>query len=196
MSRTRKARLSTADLVLLSLLAENPLHGYGANAELERRDVHDWANLSRPQVYYSLEKMARAGLLKRKDAGGQAAGPERQVYAVSAQGIRALADALEDREWCVQRDKPPFLTWLALSWQARKGVCEEQVARRREFLRGELRRERKTLASIRREVGHEHHEAVWMVKLMIAQFVTELRWLGKLERELRLRAPARNPGRD
>src|SRR5260370_23716288 len=48
--------LSTADLVLLSLLAERPMHGYQANLELERREIHDWANVSRPQVYYSLEK--------------------------------------------------------------------------------------------------------------------------------------------
>ena len=35
------------------------MHGYQANAELERRQVRDWAGLSRPQIYYSLEKLAR-----------------------------------------------------------------------------------------------------------------------------------------
>ena len=49
------------DLVLLSLLAEQPMHGYQANLELERRQVQDWAGVSRPQVYYSLEKLARLG---------------------------------------------------------------------------------------------------------------------------------------
>ena len=50
------------DLVLLSLLAERPQHGYQANLELERRQVRDWAGISRPQVYYSLEKLARAAV--------------------------------------------------------------------------------------------------------------------------------------
>ena len=56
--------LTTADLVLLSLLAEKPMHGYQANAELERREIRDWAAISRPQVYYSMEKLARLGLLR------------------------------------------------------------------------------------------------------------------------------------
>jgi len=43
------------------------------------------------------------------------------------------------------------------------------------------------------EVGHPYHEAVWMVSLMIEQFKVELRWLDKVERELRLRAPAKRP---
>ena len=55
----RERALTTPDLVLLSLLAERPMHGYQANLELERRQVRDWAGISRPQVYYSLEKMER-----------------------------------------------------------------------------------------------------------------------------------------
>ena len=40
--------LTTPDMVLLSLLAERPMHGYQANLELERRQVRDWAGVSRP----------------------------------------------------------------------------------------------------------------------------------------------------
>ena len=60
---TKKTALTVPDLVLLSLLAEQPMHGYQANLELERRQVQDWAGVSRPQVYYSLEKLARLGLI-------------------------------------------------------------------------------------------------------------------------------------
>src|SRR6516162_9618777 len=62
--------LTTPDLVLLSLLAERPMHGYQANLELERRQIRDWAAVSRPQVYYSLEKLEKLGLLRTaKDPG-------------------------------------------------------------------------------------------------------------------------------
>jgi hypothetical protein len=44
-----------------------------------------------------------------------------------------------------------------------------------------------------REVGHEYHEAVWMLTLVIEEMQTELRWLDKLERELPHRGRARNP---
>ena len=110
--------LTTPDLVLLSLLAERPMHGYQANLELERREVRDWAGVSRPQVYYSIEKLAGAGMLKSGKDDSPAAGPDRSVYQTTAKGRAALAVALEREDWTTARDRPPFLTWLALSWQA------------------------------------------------------------------------------
>jgi DNA-binding PadR family transcriptional regulator len=185
--------LTTPDLVLLSLLAERPMHGYQANLELERREIRDWAGISRPQVYYSLEKLARAGLVGSLETDEPAAGPERSTFETTAKGHAALADALEREEWARQRDRPAFLTWIALSWQARPGVFQRQLERRRSFLEAELQREKETLRSILEEVGHAHHEAVWMVSWMIEQFTVELRWLRKLQRELPLRAAARHP---
>ena len=187
------AKLTTADLVLLSLLAERPMHGYQANAELVRREVQDWAGISRPQVYYSLEKLARLGMLRPAADKKDAEGPERQVYAVTARGTEALADALEREDWTMGRERPAFLTWMALSWQARGGVVARQLQRRREFLLKELAREKETLESVLKEVGHAYHEAVWMITLMIAEFETELKWIGKVEKEMKLRGKAKKP---
>jgi DNA-binding PadR family transcriptional regulator len=185
--------LTTPDLVLLSLLAERPMHGYQANLELERRQVRDWAGVSRPQVYYSLEKLAESGLITTGADKSPAAGPDRAVYRTTPKGRAALAEALEREDWTTGRDRPPFLTWLALSWQASPATVRTQVGRRRQFLERELARERETLAGIRQEVGHDYHEAVWMVSLVIAQFRVELGWLRKLESELERRAPAQHP---
>ena len=189
-----KARaLTTPDLVLLSLLAERPMHGYQANAELERRQVRDWAGVSRPQVYYSLEKLARRGLILKGADPSPAAGPDRCVYKTSAKGRSALADALQREDWTTGRDRPPFLTWLALSWQASPGTVQVQIGRRRQFLEAELAREQTTLRAIRAEVGHNFHEAVWMVNLTITQMRVELRWLRQLAGEMKRRAPAQHP---
>jgi DNA-binding PadR family transcriptional regulator len=185
--------LTTPDLVLLSLLAERPMHGYQANLELERRQVRDWAGISRPQVYYSLEKLMRSRLLRRTRGPSPAAGPERYVFATTAKGRTALADALEREDWTTQRERPPFLTWMALSWQARPDVFERQILRRRGFLEAQLNREKTTLRDIIDEVGHSYHEAVWMVDLTIGQIKAELRWLQTVERQLKRRAPALRP---
>jgi len=189
----RKLALTTPDLVLLSLLAERPMHGYQANLELERREIRDWAGISRPQVYYSLEKLARAGMIRASESDEPAAGPERSTFETTAKGSAALADALELEEWTMQRERPPFLTWVALSWQARPGVFLKQLKRRRKFLLKEIAREKKTLLSIYDEVGHKYHEAVWMVDLMLQQMRTEVRWTHRLERELARRARALYP---
>jgi DNA-binding PadR family transcriptional regulator len=193
MRREKRAELTTPDLVILSLLAERGMHGYQVNLELERRDVRDWAGISRPQVYYSLEKLAAAGLIRAGESDEPAAGPERRVFETTAKGRHALSDALEREDWTTHRDRPVFLTWVALSWQAKNGVFQKQIARRREFLKSELAREEETLESILKEVGHPYHEAVWMVTLMIEQFKTELQWLRKVARELPRRASAKNP---
>jgi len=193
MPAAKTRALTTPDLVLLSLLAERPMHGYEANLELERREVRDWAGVSRPQVYYSLEKLARKGLIRTAENEERAAGPERYLFGTTAKGRTALADALEREDWTTHRDRPPFLTWMALSWQARPGVFQQQLRRRRKFLEDELAREEATLRAIRKEVGHRFHEAVWMVSLMMQQFRTELRWLDKLSREIHRRAPAQHP---
>jgi DNA-binding PadR family transcriptional regulator len=193
---TAKPReLTVPDLVLLSLLAEEPMHGYQANAELERRQVQDWAGVSRPQVYYSLEKLARLGLIKEAGDPEPALGPERRIFSTTAKGRAALATSLERESWTNQRDRPPFLTWMALSWQASVGVVRKQLQRRQEFLQGELAREEATLRAVETEVGHRFHEAVWMIKLMIEQFRAELGWLRQVAAELDCRAPAAHPAR-
>src|SRR5580700_12143886 len=177
MPKNKQATLTTPDLVLLSLLAERPMHGYQANAELERREWRDWVDISRPQLYYSMEKLARTGMIAVADTDEPSGGPDRRVFATTAKGRAALASALEREDWAAQRDRPAFLTWLALSWQARPGITARQLGRRRKFLQAELAREQLTLRAVRREVGHRYHEAVWMIELTIAQFRTELRWL-------------------
>jgi len=193
MRNGKRTSLTTPDLVLLSLLAERPMHGYEANLELERRCIRNWAAISRPQVYYSLEKLASAGLIRATESSEPAAGPERSVLETTAKGRTALADALEREDWTVQRDRPAFSTWIALSWLARPGVFRKQLKRRKKFVEDELGREKETLESVLEEVGHPYHEAVWMVSLMIEQLKTELRWLRKIGRELPKRAKARHP---
>ena len=169
------------------------MHGYQANLELERRQVQDWAGVSRPQIYYSLEKLERLGMIREAGDREPALGPERRIFASTAKGRTALAAALEREDWTNQRERPPFLTWMALSWQARPGVMQKQIHRREEFLKAELAREEATLSAIEKEVGHRFHEAVWMVSLVIDQFRTELQWLSKVTSELDRRAAAISP---
>jgi len=189
-------KLTTPDLVLLSLLAERPMHGYGANALLEFRKVRDWAGVSRPQVYYSLDKLARRELVRSVragDDGADAAGPERHVFETTPRGRAALADALERGDWTDQNERPAFLTWVALSWQCRPGVFLKQLGRRQKFLERELARKQEILTAVRKEVGHRFHEAVWMLSLNADQLRTELRWIRKVAREFPRRSEARKP---
>jgi DNA-binding PadR family transcriptional regulator len=191
--RVKRADLTTPDLVVLSLLDERPRHGYEVNAELERRQVRDWAGVSRPQVYYSLDKLARLRLVRGTSSDAPSEGPDRNVFETTAEGRSALAESLERDDWATARDRPPFLTWMALSWRAKPGIFARQVQRRREFLSREVARERAMRRDVLAEVGHPYHEAVWMLTLIIELFEAELRWLKRVGREASRRAPARKP---
>jgi len=180
--------------VILSLLTERPMHGYEVNAELERRQARDWVAISRPQIYYSLDKLARQGLLAESRDSSPVLGADRRVLRTSAKGRAVLARDLESDSWTNQRERPAFLTWLALSWQATPLVVKRQIQRRMKFLESEITREEETLQAVRDEVGHDYHEAVWMLKLTIGELKSELHWLRQVIRELPRRAPAINAG--
>jgi len=197
MTKVSREKATVPDLVLLSLLAERPMHGYEAHTLLEFRKVRDWAGVSRPQIYYSLEKLARAGLIRAvrvdEDEDDPAEGPERRIFETIAKGRNVLADALERGDWTNQIDRPVFLTWMALSWQCRPGVFLKQLQARRKFLEIETARKREILAAVRKEVGHSFHEAVWMLILSLDQLRVEQRWLTKVEKEYPRRNRARHP---
>jgi len=190
--RANQTRLTISDLVILSLLAERSMHGYEVNATLEERNIREWAPVSRPQIYYSLDKLTRLKLIRVTDTDSPSAGPERRVMQTTALGREQLADALEAKHWVTQTVHQPFLIWLALSWQARTKTFRKQLDNRRKFLEARLDREKATLADVLTEVGHQYHEAVWMLQLVIEQTQIELRWVERILRDAEKRAPARH----
>jgi len=190
--RGNETRLTTPDLVILSLLAERSMHGYEVNATLENRNIRDWAPVSRPQIYYSLDKLTNLGLIRVGADESPAAGPERRVFETTAAGRDRLADALESKHWVHNRVHQPFLIWLALSWQARPRTFRKQLNARKKLLEERLAAERSTLEDVLDEVGHPHHEGVWMLELVIEQMESEQRWIDRLLKDAHKRAPARN----
>ena len=192
MAKDVKHRLTVPDLILLSLLSERPMHGYEINATLEERNIREWAPVSRPQIYYSLEKLSALGLLRIVKDESPAAGPERRVVSTTEIGRIRLAGALEAKHWVDDRVYQPFLIWLALSWQARGNTFIDQLKERKGFLLARLGEQRTTLEDVLREVGHPHHEAVWMLELVIGQTELELAWIGNIQDNASQRAPARN----
>ncbi len=176
----RPVRLTTPDLVVLSLLSERPYHGYDLYRVLLLRDVHHWAPVSRPQVYYSLRKLERLGMTRAVD-GGAAEGPEKRTYVPTAKGRREAAEALDRSDWATHRPLPPFLTWAALSWGTDEETVNRQVDRRRAFLTAQIEREELTLESIREEFEGRPSVPEMMLELGLQSFRLELAWLDRLE---------------
>jgi len=162
------------------------------NATLEDRNIRDWAPVSRPQIYYSLDKLTKLRLIRVTSHDSPTAGPERRVLQTTALGRERLADALEAKKWIHQKVHDPFLIWLALSWQARPRIFRKQLNSRKKFLEERLVEERATLDDVMAEVGHPYHEAVWMLELTIERLNNELRWVERILEHADKRGPARN----
>ena len=178
-------RLTTSDLVVLSvLLYDRPMHGHELFKLLEERDVEDWAPVSRAQVYYSLRKLCDGGFLLPVDDKAASLGPERITYKPARKAARAMDKALSQTKWVEQRPPSPFVTWAALALNASGDNVETQITRRAAFLKSEIVREKKTLASFKGYDGRDVAVAKVLVTLVIKQFQAELSLLGELRAAL------------
>lgn len=185
-SNTEKAQsLTPCDLVVLATITAKPRHGYDLWKQLEAADVKDWAPVSKPQIYYSLKKLQALGLIGEKPAAGKAAGPKKEVFAATRKGHSALKKNLAEPYWAENRDPPPFTTWAALSLVLPAEDKLAQVQRRREFLRGELKREQATLKELEQYDVESASLARSLIGLATDLFKTELSWLDRFERDIK-----------
>ena len=76
------------DLLLLSVLAAGPAHGYAVITALRERSAGAF-DLGEGTVYPALHRLERAGLLASDWA--EAPGRKRRVYALTGKGAAALA---------------------------------------------------------------------------------------------------------
>jgi DNA-binding PadR family transcriptional regulator len=146
-------------------------------------EIEDWSEVSRAQVYYSIDKLAERGLICPAREVGAETRRARRTWRMTPEGRRALTLALSSKHWAHQRRVPPFLTWVGWSQLARPATRKKTVAERRAFLQDEVARKRETLA------GVEHMPAetptlrvtISMINHLIRQMLLELDWLDELD---------------
>ena len=52
--------MSSAELAILSLIAEKPRHGYEIDEVIEERGMRDWTEIGFSSIYYLLNKLENA----------------------------------------------------------------------------------------------------------------------------------------
>ena len=85
--------MSSIRLFILSSFASlGPMHGHRLRLEAEAKHVHLWTDISVGAVYGAMKRLAAEGLLR--EAGQERAGnrPTRQLYEITDDGRRALAE--------------------------------------------------------------------------------------------------------
>ena len=77
------------DLLLLSVLAHGPAHGYAIIGELRERSAEEFT-LPEGTIYPALHRLEAAGLLRSSWA--EQTGRRRRLYELTAKGVSALAE--------------------------------------------------------------------------------------------------------
>ena len=177
MPAVKKGDLTPADIVLLRLLAERPMHGHEASIVLGRMGISAWAGASRPQVYWSLNKLARMELIRAVEVAHPPTGRRRRVFEATPKSRAALAKTLRRRYWTTEPYHSRFIAWLRLCAELDRETFVQQLKARRVFLEAELGRERPSVA--RRLMRSSD---AWAERLSAAHLRAELSWIRKLER--------------
>jgi len=88
--------LTNAEMALLSLLAEMPLHGYQIESLIEARGMRNWAEIGFSSIYYALNKMEKSDLVE-SHIQPEEGRPARRVYSLTGLGWQALTSVEYER---------------------------------------------------------------------------------------------------
>jgi DNA-binding PadR family transcriptional regulator len=88
--------LSNLEFVILSLVAEKPVHGYQMEQIIEQRGIRVWTDIGFSSIYYVLRKLESAGYLTSlSEAAGER--PARKYYTITPNGSEIFHGEVLDR---------------------------------------------------------------------------------------------------
>jgi DNA-binding PadR family transcriptional regulator len=125
---TRKLK-SPLSLVILGLLAEQPLHPYAMRVLMRERG-HDRIVKARPaSLYDAVARLETAELIEVKESGREGRRPERTVYGITHGGRTALREWI--RDGLVDLDAPErFVAALSFMYALPQDEVTELLAQR------------------------------------------------------------------
>jgi DNA-binding PadR family transcriptional regulator len=174
----RRARedITVQQEVVLALLAKEPSHGYQLRTRLRQAlgPVGDAMNAG--QIYVTLTRLEKAGLVVSEPSAGAADRPDRKVYALTPAGQQRVADWLTEVSW----PRPDLAEFhLKLVAAAAAGLADPIAivdTQRRELLRRLRDAQRAALSEPARSV------AGLLLEGIVLRLQADLRWLEACER--------------
>ncbi len=114
-------------MVLLALLAEEPMHAYRMQRLIKSRRKDDVVNVARSNsVYQSIERLLRDGLIEVHEKLAAETGPARIVYALTSDGRDALTRWMDAALATPAREFPEFRAVLAVLAEAEREAAAAQ----------------------------------------------------------------------
>jgi DNA-binding PadR family transcriptional regulator len=161
--------------VVLAMLAKEPSHGYELRARM-RAALGPLGDAMNPgQVYVTLTRLERAGLVASERADGLEDRPDRKVYLLTPEGQQRVAEWLGDVSW----PKPDLAEFHLKLIAAAAGGLADPIsivdAQRRELLRRLRDAQRLALAE------PDGSDAALLLEGIALRLQADLRWLEACE---------------
>ena len=86
--------MTNSELILLSLIAEKPRHGYEIETVIEERGMRNWTEIAFSSIYFLLNKLVKQGLASSATAPAAGRGPARKVFSITPTGKAALREGV------------------------------------------------------------------------------------------------------
>ncbi len=162
--------------VVLALLAKEPSHGYQLRSRLRQAlgPVGDAMNAG--QIYVTLARLEKAGLVVSQRAAGLPERPDRKVYELTAAGQQRVADWLSDVTWPGPAAAEFHLKLVAAASSGLADPVSIVDAQRRELLRRLRDAQRAAMAEPDRSL------AGLLLEGIVLRLQADLRWLEACER--------------
>jgi len=82
--------VTNAEFAILSLVVEQPRHGYDIEETIVARNMRDWTDIGFSSIYYVLGKLETAGLVTSRREPAPGRGPARRVFSATDAGVAAM----------------------------------------------------------------------------------------------------------
>ena len=162
--------------VVLAMLAKEPSHGYELRARLSQALGPLGGEMNAGQIYVTLARLEKAGLVFCERAAGLPDRPDRKVYALTPQGQQRVGDWLTEVSW-PRPDLAEFHLKLIAAAAARLADPVSIVdAQRRELLRRLRDAQRAALEE------PDGSAAGLLLEGIVLRLQADLRWLEACER--------------
>jgi DNA-binding PadR family transcriptional regulator len=175
--------VARVDVVVLGLLAEEPLYGYELIERFRSRGMGRWTEVARASVYQALRRLESGGQVSGRSQSG-VEGPDRRVYRITRPGRDRLRRGLLERfgaEAGYRSDAAVAIGQLHTLDQAdARAALGEREAALRALAEGSAEDRNRLLSA----TGPANAVARRMLELQEQLARTELSWLVSLRRDL------------
>ena len=162
--------------VVLALLAKEPSHGYQLRARLQQALGPAGDTMNAGQIYVTLARLEKAGLVTAEHSAGLPDRPDRKMYALTAAGQQRVTDWLTEVSW----PRPDLAEFHLKLVAAAAAMLADPIAivdaQRRELLHRMRDAQRAAMAE------PDRSDAGLLLEGIVLRLQADLRWLEACER--------------